>query len=129
MSSVIVISSYFFPLWIWNLRPTKFGKMVAERACVLIGACFSPTFARAMGRLEVLSRDVREEAEGPYGRMLGPSNVVSYTDSTRQRFDLPFQTDRAQSARVGNIMMCYVDVKSEVALSSRPLRHVITWGH
>jgi hypothetical protein len=79
MSSVIVISSYFFPLWIWNLRPTKFGKIVAERACVLIGACFSPAFARAMGRLRLLSRDVREEAEGPYGRMLGPSNVVSYT--------------------------------------------------
>ena len=96
MSSVIVISSYFFPLWIWNLRPTKFGKMVAERACVLIGACFSPAFARAMGRLGMLSRDAREEAEeGPYGRMLGPSNVVSYMNNTRQRSDLPFQTDRA----------------------------------
>jgi hypothetical protein len=74
---------------------------------------------------------VREEAAGPYGRMLGPSNIVSYTNSTRQRNDLPFQTDRAQSARVGNIMMCYADVKSEVALSSpgRPLLpHVLTRG-
>ena len=44
----------------------------------------------------MLSRDVREEAEeGPYGRMLGPSNVVSYMNNTRQRSDLPFQTDRA----------------------------------
>jgi hypothetical protein len=51
MSSVIVISSYFLPLCTWNFRPTKFGRMVAERACVLIGACRSPAFARAMGRL------------------------------------------------------------------------------
>ena len=70
-----------------------------------------------MGRLGMLSRDVREEAEeGPYGRMLGPSNVVSYMNNTRQRSDLPFQTDRAQSARVGNIVMRCTDVEAEVAL-------------
>jgi hypothetical protein len=73
----------------------------------------------------MLSRDVREEAEGPYGRMLGPSNVISYTNSTRQRFYIPFQTDRAQSARVGNIMMCYADVKSAKVLpDGTVLRHM-----
>lgn len=34
--------------------------MVAERACVLIGACRSPAFARAIGRLCTLSEGAEE---------------------------------------------------------------------
>ncbi len=51
MSSVMVTSLYTLPLYTWNLRPTKLGRMVAARACVLIGFIFSPGFGRVMGRL------------------------------------------------------------------------------
>lgn len=42
--------------------------------------------------------------------------IVSYGFNIWQHFDQPFQTDRAQSALVGNIVTCCADVKSEVAL-------------
>lgn len=42
ISSVIVTSWYTFPLCTWNFRPTKFGRIVAERCCVLMGTTFSP---------------------------------------------------------------------------------------
>lgn len=33
------------------MRPTKLGRIVALRACVLIGGARSPGFARTIGRL------------------------------------------------------------------------------
>ena len=51
ISSVILTSLYIFPLWTWNTRPTKLGRMVALRACVLIGGVLSPAFGRMIGRL------------------------------------------------------------------------------
>jgi hypothetical protein len=78
MSSVIVISSYFLPLCTWNFRPTKFGRIVAERACVLIGACRSPAFARTMGRLWTFSGLWAKVRVMAYGRMLGPVGTISY---------------------------------------------------
>lgn len=52
ISSVIVISLYIFPLCTWNLSPTKLGRIVAPRACVLIGGVRSPGLGVMMGRLE-----------------------------------------------------------------------------
>jgi hypothetical protein len=51
ISSVISTSLYTFPLCIWKTNPTKFGRIVADRACVLIGGCFSPGAIRMMGSL------------------------------------------------------------------------------
>jgi len=51
MSSVTVISWYIFPLYTRNLRPTKLGSIVAERAWVLMGITRSPGFGRTIGRL------------------------------------------------------------------------------
>lgn len=51
ISSVIVTSLYTFPLCTWNLSPTKLGRIVAPRACVLMGVVRSPVFGRTMGRL------------------------------------------------------------------------------
>ena len=52
MSSVTRNSWYILPLCTWNFRPTKFGSMVADRACVLIGGTCSPGLGRTIGRRE-----------------------------------------------------------------------------
>jgi len=51
ISSVIATSLYIFPLCTWNTRPTKLGRMVADRAWVLIGGTFCPGAARWIGSL------------------------------------------------------------------------------
>lgn len=54
ISSVILTSSYFLPLCIWKIMPTKCGNIVALRACVRIGGWRSPGFVRVMGRLRIV---------------------------------------------------------------------------
>jgi hypothetical protein len=61
-----------------------------------------------------------------YGTMLGPTSRISQSQirrsslSRQKRIYIPFQTDRAQSARVGNIAM--YDTSSEVGDWNRILR-------
>ena len=54
MSSTIVTSWYIFPLYTWNFSPTKFGKIVAARALVLIGIRRCPGAGRTIGSLFIV---------------------------------------------------------------------------
>jgi len=89
------------------MRPTKFGRMVADRACVLIGGTRSPAFGRTMGRLiRVNSALVCATLKVTDGlrynvRAYGIVSVIG--DSLVMQFHLPFQTDRANRAVVGLI--------------------------
>ena len=54
ISSVIVMSVQVLPLCTWNFSPTKFGNIVADLACVLIGTIFWPGTIRVIGSLQWL---------------------------------------------------------------------------
>lgn len=81
--------------------------MVADRAWVLIGGNRSPGFARFIGRLEKFSQlQMPWRIEGLRDN-IGPWELSAfvYLISTCSHHS-PFQTDREQSARVGNIAAC-----------------------
>jgi hypothetical protein len=55
MSSVTVNSWYTMPLCTWNRSPTKLGKIVADRACVLIAGAVCPGLTFGIASLSMVS--------------------------------------------------------------------------
>jgi hypothetical protein len=51
ISSMMVTGLYTLPLYISNVRPTKLGRIVAERACVRMGGTYLPSWGRTSGSL------------------------------------------------------------------------------
>jgi hypothetical protein len=96
------------------------------RLCLYRGNSFAwlrPHDGEAMARLGVVCHGSTRVA---YGTMLGPTSRISQSQTKRsslsrqKHISIPFQTDRAQSARVGNIAM--YDTSSEVGDWNRILR-------
>lgn len=65
----------------------------------------------AVGRLVRRSQHVHRLS---YGTMLGPTGSVSIRRSRQNHADPPFQTDRAHSALVGNIVMYTAELRSAI---------------